>query len=217
MRKAAATAVLAAALSVAAAGTALADWNQDGNGWWYEYEDGRYAKSGIKEIGGKRYCFDDQGYMKTGWQYVNWKWYYFEGDGSQASGWRQLDGKWYYLDPKDENAMYTYWLDLPDASNKNKINRYYLDENGVMQTGIFYLSEGTSGENYAYQADENGVLIRNKTVKNGDTEIRYNENGMIMFRNSQTIRDSIYNGTDEWQYLLSQSEIEDIAQEEAQE
>ena len=53
----------------------------------------------------------------------------------------------------DNGAMYTYWLDIGK-------DRYYLDENGVLQTGLFYLSDSTSGSKYAYQADANGVLIR---------------------------------------------------------
>ena len=54
-----------------------------------------------------------------------------------AIGWKQVGDKWYYLDPNDNGAMYTYWLDIGK-------DRYYLDENGVLQTGLFYLSDSTS-------------------------------------------------------------------------
>lgn len=208
MRKKTGIALISLALSVACAGTSLAAWNSDDRGWWYQYDDGRYAKAGMREVEGALYCFDADGYMQTGWQYVNWKWRYFDASGPLVTGWTQLDGKWYYLDPADEGAMYTYWLELPDAKKKGKTNMYYLNEDGVLQTGIFYLSRGTSGETYAYQADENGVLMRNKTVKNGGTEIRYDEFGVIRFRNAETKKNAQRDGTDEWQYLLSESELE---------
>lgn len=213
MKKGLQIALLTITLSIAGAGTALADWQQDGTGWWYQKEDGTFL-TGLKEADGKTYYFGDDGYMKTGWQYVNWKWYYFDGDGSRAMGWKQLDGKWYYLDPANEGAMHTYWLDLPDPVRKSKINRYYLDENGVLQTGIFYLSQETNGAAYAYQADENGVLYRNKTVRQGDTEIRYGDDGVIRFRNSETKRQAERDGTDEWQYLLSENEQQSIREKD---
>lgn len=204
---------LSLALSVVGAGTALASWNQDERGWWFQYEDGRYAKSGVREVEGGTFCFDGDGYMQTGWQYVNWKWYYFEEDGTQAVGWKELEGNWYYLDPKEEGAMQTYWLDLEDPNKKGKINRYYFDEAGILKIGTFYLSDETNGSSYAYKTDENGVLIRNKKMKSGDTEIRYDEDGRIRFRNAQTKRNAEIDGTDEWQYLLSESEMERIYSE----
>ncbi len=214
MKKKAAVIMLAMALSAATAGTALAaGWQQDEKGYWYQYDDGSYA-TGTKEIDGKTYLFDAGGYMMTGWQYLGWKWYYFNGDGSKAMGWTQLDGKWYYLDPADDGAMYTWWLELPDPVKKNKTNRYYLDENGVMATGIFYLSDSTSGSSYAYQADENGVLICNKVVKQGDMEMRYDSDGRIRYRNAQTKADAKEYGTEEWQYLLSENEIARIREEQ---
>lgn len=210
MRKKLSCMLFALALSAAVPGTALAGWESDSNGWWYQYENGSYAKSGIKEVEGQKYCFDSNGYMLTGWQYVGWRWYYFDNSGPQAMGWTQLDGKWYYLDPKEDGAMRTYWLELPDPNKKSRTNRYYLDESGVLQTGMFFLSDETNGSRYAYQADENGVLIRNKTVKSGDTELRYDEFGVIYFRNPQTKREARLNDEDEWQPLLSDSELESM-------
>lgn len=208
MRKQLTIMLCALALSAAVPGTALAGWESDGSGWWYQYDNGGYAKSGIKEVEGQNYCFDSNGYMLTGWQYVSWKWYYFDNSGPQVMGWTQLDGKWYYLDPKDDGAMYTYWLELPDPNKKSKTNRYYLDENGVLQIGMFFLSNEINGSRYAYQTDENGVLIRNKTVKLGGTEVKYDSDGIMRFRNAQTKREARENGEDEWQYLLSESELE---------
>ena len=175
MRKSVGIALLSLMISAEGAATVYAaGWQQGAGGWWYEYEDGSYAKSGIRQIGDQQYAFDQNGYMLQGWQYIGFKWYYFEPEGgAMAIGWKQVGDKWYYLDPNDNGAMYTYWLDIGK-------DRYYLDENGVLQTGLFYLSDSTSGSKYAYQADANGVLIRNKTVELGDRTVRYDSNGIMM-------------------------------------
>lgn len=44
--------------------TALAgEWKQDQTGWWYQNDEGGYAKSGWKTIDGKSYYFNENGYM----------------------------------------------------------------------------------------------------------------------------------------------------------
>ena len=106
--------LLTLALSAAASVTAWAGWETDGTSWWYNYDEGGYASSGIRTIDGLNYCFDANGYMLTGWQYLDWKWYFFDAGGVQAQGWAMIDGTWYYLDPNENGAMRTYWLTLPD-------------------------------------------------------------------------------------------------------
>lgn len=46
------------------------EWRNEGNGWWYEHEDGTYTKNNWEEIDKKWYLFDENGYMRTGW--VEW-------------------------------------------------------------------------------------------------------------------------------------------------
>lgn len=191
----------AAVLTIASASTAFAGWQQGGDGrYWYTYEDGSYAKNGIKTIDGCEYAFDAEGYMLTGWQYINFKWYYFEPQtGAKVYGWRMIDGKWYYLDPKDFGSMYTYWLDIGE-------NRYYLDESGVLQTGIFFLSDPTSGSSFAYQADPNGVLYRNRKMESSDGQktFRYDSEGIMQYSSPTTRKVAKITGDDEWQYVLNE-------------
>lgn len=195
--------VTAAAFSVLCASTSFADWQQNDKGYWYQYDNGSYAKSGIRDIGGTNYAFDDNGYMLTGWQYISFRWYYFAPEtGAQVIGWVQVDGKWYYLDPNNSGAMYTYWLDIGK-------DRYYLDEKGVMQMGIFYLSDSTAGSEYAYQTDDKGVLIRNTTKKNGTKTIKYDANGIMMYRNDTTKTVADATGDSSWQYVRNQSDMEE--------
>ena len=192
----------AAVMTIASASTALAGWQQGGDGrYWYTYEDGSYARNGIKTIDGYEYAFDNDGYMQIGWQYINFKWYYFEPSTvAKVYGWREIGGKWYYLDPEDFGSMYTYWLNIGD-------NRYYLDENGVMQTGIFFLSDPTSGSSFAYQADPvTGALYRNRKLESSDGQktFRYDDNGIMQYSSPATRRVAKITGDDEWQYVLNE-------------
>ncbi len=73
-------------------------WMQNGNGWWYQHEDGTYPKNCWERIGGRLYSFDASGYMRSG------GWYYLTGRGAMATGWLQLGDDWYYLG--SDGAMY---------------------------------------------------------------------------------------------------------------
>ena len=73
-------------------------WMQNGNGWWYQHEDGTYPKNCWERIGGRLYSFDASGYMRSG------GWYYLTGSGAMATGWLQLGDDWYYLG--SDGAMY---------------------------------------------------------------------------------------------------------------
>ena len=219
MRKKLGAALLTLAMSAAMAGTAWAGWETDGTSWWYNYDEGGYASSGIRTIDGVNYCFSSDGYMLTGWQYIDWKWYYFDGGGAQAVGWAMIDGTWYYLDPNEGGAMRTYWLTLPDSKNSSKTNLYYLDETGALQTGIFYLAPDVQdGWQFTYEADADGVVIRNKKETAGETEYWHDEEGRIRFRNADTKKAADEEGTDEWQYLFSpawqeQARLEQLEEE----
>lgn len=204
MRKQTKVLLAAAALSVVFASTAYAGWNQDDKGYWYQGDDGYIPKSGIREIEGQFYGFDQDGYMQKGWSYLNFKWYYFNPEsGVQSRGWTEIDGKWYYMDPKDEGAMYTYWLDLDGK-------RYYLDESGVLQTGLFYLSDPTQGSTFAYQADASGALVRNKKVptSDGSKTFMYDSDGVMRYSSAVTKQVARITKEDEWQYVLNEADQE---------
>lgn len=201
MRNKTKTIFLAAALTFACASTVFAGWQKDEKGYWYQYDDGSFAKVGIKDIGGTHYAFDEQGYMLTGWQYIGWRWYYFSPDtGAQAFGWLQTGGKWYYMDPNNGGAMHTYWLDIGK-------DRYYLDEQGVMQVGVFYLSDSTIGSTYGYEANESGVLYRNTMRNRGNITIRYDDAGIMMYRNSTSTAVGDATGDGSWQYFLNEADM----------
>ena len=74
-------------------------WKKDARGWWYQFEDGTYAKDQWKQIEGKWYHFGADGYMQTGWYHEGNVYYYFKSDGAMASDEWVDEGK-YYVDEK---------------------------------------------------------------------------------------------------------------------
>lgn len=166
-----------------------AEWQQDDQGWWYQYDNGHYAKNGIVQIGDARYIFDTNGYMLTGWQLVNARWYYLTADGSMAYGWQQIDGKWYYF--SELGYMLTGWVE--DGNKK-----YYLDENGVLKTGSYEVDGAW------YMTDKKGVVIQNKVKKNtggSGATLRSGSDGEL-FRYNELEKD--------WEYLPGKEESAEL-------
>ena len=193
-----ATGVLFAAAALAVLLTLpvqAAEWKQSADGsYWYQRDDGSYPAGGMFNIDGVNYYFDGNGVMKTGWQYDRFTWKYFGANGALATGWQQVDGKWYYLEPENEGAMHTSWLSLNN-------DLYYLDESGVLQTGIFRLSDRQSGSEYVYEADSSGRIKRNQTARNGNRMLRYEDNGVIMYKNDTSNAVQSITGETSWRYL----------------
>ena len=207
MKKGTIMMAMAFLLSVANAGTVLAGWQQDAVGWWYQKEDGSYPASSLEQIDGQTYFFDNNGYMVTGWKTVGDYIYYFDASGARLTGWQQLGGSWYYLNPSTGGGRHIGWLNLDGK-------RYYMDSNGIMQTGVFFLDMGESGSRYAYYADPSGALITNTTASQGTSRLQIDSEGRIKYRNSKTERDAERYGTDVWQWLLSQEQLDAEADSE---
>lgn len=169
-----------------------AGWSQDEKGYYYQFDDGSYAKGGAKQIDGNSYMFDGEGYMARGWQFVDAKWCYYDTDsGVRATDWRQIDGTWYYFEPGNNGVMHTSWLDLGKK-------RYYMDESGVMQIGLF----SPTGSSYYYQTDDDGVVKRNTTEEYEDMTVIFDENGIMKYRDDFTKQASGAGG-DVWQFVMA--------------
>lgn len=160
-----------------------AGWHQEADGrYWYENEDGSYAK-GMRQIEGKTYIFDDNGYMKTGWDYYNWNYYYLDQSGAMCVGWISVGGNWYYMDK--EGVMQKGFITLNG-------DKYFLDvDTGAMKTGLFEF------EGYRYQAGDDGKIITGKTAGN----IKYDRDGRITYYNSSTR---------EWDYMPDSSDTMEV-------
>ena len=200
--------VLAAAalMAVMVPQTIYADWYQEpGTGMWrYQKEDTSWASSSMENINGCNYYFDNNGYMVTGWRSVGERLCYFDASGAQLFGWQMLDGKWYYLDPLRGGGRHLGWL-------YDNGKRYYMNSNGEMQTGVFFLDQAEAGSEFAYYAYETGELMTDQTVRNGTAQLKADGNGRIQYRNSKTERDHERYGTPLWQPLKSQEQLDEEA------
>ncbi len=146
-------------------------WQQDANGWWFQYTNGGYATNKWETINGKWYYFNEKGYAVTGWQLINgqwyyldstncdmktgWyfdsadgKWYYLSGSGAMATGWVEVNGKSYYLSPTATEPTYSYDAEKGAWVYTNAAARPF---------GSMYVSETTPD---GYQVDANGAWIQ---------------------------------------------------------
>lgn len=133
-------------------------WKLNNTGWWFEYKDKSYPTGWAKLPKGNNdktpawFLFNKDGYMLTSWQRDNCKWYYLnENTGIMQTGWYfdTKENKWYYLD--ENGVMQTGWIKLDNKW-------YYLNPDGSMATGwIKY-----KGNDYLLYSS--GVMAQNTTA-----------------------------------------------------
>ena len=102
-------------------------WLQlDAGNWYYFKENGAKALNGWFRVNDDWYFFNAEGVMQTGW--VDGGRYYCKPDGAMAHDcWLELDGRWYCFTAQGAKAA--------GGWNKVKDKWYFLDAEGVMQTG----------------------------------------------------------------------------------
>ncbi len=128
---------------------AVTGWNLNDKGWWYQFQDGSYAKKVWLKEKGIQYAFDEEGYMITGWCKLDGIWYYFDQSGAMYTGWLQdTDGLWYYL--AESGVMKTGWHEDTDG------RWYYLCDNGAMATSCWI--DG-------YYVDASGAWVEGKVIQ----------------------------------------------------
>lgn len=138
-------------------------WKTNGNGWWYEFEDGTYYTNGFCDIDDATYYFDGNGYMATGWKMISNDWYYFQPSGVMTKGWAAVSGAWYYFG--EDGVMYE------DGAYNIDEDMYLFDNNGVWRgtpgwNSIVYSRYGEVKTEWCY-CDENGHLLAEWQVING--------------------------------------------------
>lgn len=123
-------------------------WFPKSGQWYYYYENGKYARGGVAEIGNCSFYFDSEGVMTTGWVSIDGKWcffdkstgamlkkcwhkdngnwYYLGSDGAILTGWQEINNTWYYF--QGSGAMVTGWKQIGGSW-------YLFNENGTMVTG----------------------------------------------------------------------------------
>ena len=189
-----AIAALAVVVTPLTASAAEEGWQQDSNGWWYQFEDGTYAKDGIysaKDDETTKYLFDENGYMQTGWYFDNdnvaagWSgdWYYCDEHGVVQTGWLKSGDTWYYLD-EDFYYMYTGRCTIDEVD-------YYFTSTGAMITGWYNRDPASTYGKWCY-ANADGSLYDGWLSYNGSWY--YIDNG-YMKQNSYVYKYQATDGT----------------------
>ncbi|MCD8371154.1 MAG: hypothetical protein LUC94_12700, partial [Clostridiales bacterium] len=181
--------------------------------WYYADAEGSLYYGGFREIDGQIYYFDANGVNYRGRWYTDsetkeryyldaeghlqgsgWyttyttnettgvtteNWYYGDGQGSVArDGFIQIDGDTYYFDANGRSYRKRWYVD-PETNE-----RYYLDEEGHLQTGWFdviSVNATTGAESVAtYYANEDGSVWKGNRYLEVDGKIYYfTTNGAI--------------------------------------
>ena len=141
-----------------------AGWRLDGNGWWYQDENGGWPANQWRWIDGAWYFFAQSGYMQTGWLLTGDIWYYLSGSGAMVTGWEKVGDIWYYL--SESGAMVTGWEKVDDIW-------YYMDPSGAMRTGWVLSND------MWYYMDDSGAM-RTGWVLDGATWYLMSENGAML-------------------------------------
>lgn len=149
--------------------SAVTDWYQEGNDWYYaepiaETEELQISPEGAmatgeKRIGGQTYYFDSKYHLTTGWMKINNEWRYFETadtpEDSYEIGYEKKDG-WVILSDgsgrksyiNTKNSLIKGWQTIDGK-------RYYFDQDGFLKTGCWF----TVSKN-KYYANADGVVAQ---------------------------------------------------------
>ncbi len=149
-------------------GRALTGWQQTGGKWYFFDDSGKMLSGAWTEDG---FYLTAEGPMAAGcWQTLDGKRYYFDAKGKTLSGWQMVEGEKYFFNEDGSIAVNTMteagWLDengilttgLVTASNGGT---YYLDADGNRLTGW----QTVDGTQYYFDAD--GALVRNDWASDG--------------------------------------------------
>lgn len=174
--------------------------------WYYALSDGTMYVGGWVPMGGKQYYFDASGRSpRATWVNIDADRYYVDENGAMQTGWFSISGvsstgaEWtnsYYARPNGilirggfvELDGKTYFFDANGLSYRKRwyvdgnADRYYMDENGVLQTGWFSIKGTNSkGEEYEnrYYADADGRVLKGGTHTVDGKEYYFDANGLL--------------------------------------
>lgn len=134
-------------------------WKSDDNGYWFEYEDGSYAKNEWKKIDDQDYYFDEDGYMATS-QYVDGK--SIRPDGTVEDDdyeWKESDGKWWYGSSSENYATGHVKIDGQWHTFDDEgwwLGAYAKGSKSISKTGIGITNE--DGSELVWRTDSGALL-----------------------------------------------------------
>lgn len=139
------------------------------NGYYRANSKGEIV-TGFFKVGSKRYYANEKGKRVTGLRTINSKTYYFSRSGVQQSGFQKVKKKLYYFDPNlkssSKNSARTGWFNVGK-------NSYYAGKDGSIVTGFVVYNSSR----YYLDPDNNGAMIKNKTVTINGTSYSFDSEG----------------------------------------
>ena len=163
--------------------------------------------TGWLDYNDSRYYFNSKGVMQTGAKKIDGSTYYFDKkSGKQVTGVLKTSEGVFYLDPDNNGAMHTGWLDYKGSKyyftasgkmvtgpKKIDVETYYFDKkSGKMQTGVlklagkyYYMNEdGTMHTGWlnlkgkTYYLQEDGSLAMGCTLTIAGKKYNFNSKGV---------------------------------------
>lgn len=163
-----------------------AQWQQDQNGWWYDYENGDYAKSKWEQIDGNWYLFGSGGYMLTGWQNIGGNWYYLLPGGAMATNTvidgYQLGTDGIMLDTSQNQTStgtsYDYAMEISAGKNTDILKMQFTNYSSSDMKLVNGDNHTFSNLDSKYDRDMNlcdasGSFLNSFTIRPGETEMVY--------------------------------------------
>ena len=175
---------------------ATGGWKKDSKGYYYQFNNGTYAKNeyidgywldakgywtykykATWKHNSKGWWYSDSNgwYVKNKWLRIDCKWYYFTNAGYIVTGWKKINSIWYYF---DNGIMTTGWKKISGKW-------YYFNTSGKMLTGLNTINSKM------YYFDKNGAMLTNQYVSDKTNTYYINKSGVATIHNHKyTLVDS---------------------------
>ena len=161
----------------------IKDTNLSNKVWAY-VENGHEIKSAWKTVNGNTYHFNQTGLMDTGF-FVDEDSQIFYGctslddctEGTIKKGWANIDGEWYYFRETANTPTFGKVGSLVDGWQRIN-NKWYYFEDGMMLTGLQYVSYDDVSNYYYFSEDESDLgVMQTGWIKVDDNWYYFGEGG----------------------------------------
>lgn len=175
-------------------GAAWLGWMRSEGNWYYFNSKQGYLYKNIKLVSetGKFYIFDSDGKRQEGWTTFEKKRYYVGSDGYAVTGFEKIGRNYYYFDPKEAYLVKNKKITTSDGA------LYYIDPNGLrfnkgfkeLKAGTYYFTSSGKAHTgwlkyngkYYYFDKKTKLMLKNTTLKSGNTVYKFNSKGVCTNR-----------------------------------
>lgn len=124
--------------------------------YYYQYDNGTYAKNKTVKSGSSYYYFDSEGKMTTGWLVLKSGIYHFGADGKMSLGFTQIGDSYYFFNKKNGKMEQKKWV-------KNGDYVYYCDAYGAITKKLTYED---------YKKKQSGLTASKDTANTSQSKLK---------------------------------------------